>query len=54
MPRRRTTTPAVRSAARRNIAKAQMSRRGTKEPRSVGRVTRSRARFSRPPISRRK
>jgi hypothetical protein len=38
MARRKTTTNAVRAAAKRNIAKAQLSRRGRKEPRSIGRV----------------
>lgn len=49
MPRRRTTTAKVVSAARRNIRRAQLSRIGTREPRSLGRATRSRMRYSAPP-----
>jgi len=35
---RRPTTPKVRAAARRNIAKAHLARYRTREPRSIGRV----------------
>lgn len=45
---RRPTTARVIQAARRNIRRAQLSRIGTREPRSTGRVARSRARYSRP------
>ena len=45
---RRPTTARVINAARHNIRRAQLSRIGTREPRSIGRVTRSRIRFSRP------
>ena len=47
---RRPTTAKVISAARHNIRRAQLSRIGTREPRSIGRVTRSRALFSRPTV----
>lgn len=47
MPRRPTTAKVI-SAARRNIRRAQLSRVGRREPRSVGRLTRSRTRFSKP------
>ena len=47
MPRK--ITAKVIRAARRNIRKAQLSRLGTKEPRSIGRLTRSRLIYSRPP-----
>jgi len=46
MPRK--ITAKVVQASRRNIARAQLSRIGTREPRSIGRITRSRARYSRP------
>ena len=45
---RRPTTALVIRAARRNIRKAQLSRIGIREPRSIGRLTRSRALYSRP------
>ena len=45
---RRPVTAKVIQAAKRNIRRAQLSRIGTREPRSVGRATRSRARYSRP------
>ena len=45
---RRVMTYKMLRAAKRNIARAQMSRRGIREPRSVGRITRSRDRMSRP------
>ena len=45
---RRPTTAKVIQAARRNIRRAQLSRVGTREVRSVGRATRSRTRYSRP------
>lgn len=48
MARRRRTTARVIASAKRNIRKAQLSRVGTREPRSIGRVTRSRLRYSRP------
>ncbi len=53
MPRK--ITAKVIHAAKRNIRRAQLSRLGTKEPRSVGRLTRSRLRYSRPatPVRRR-
>ena len=44
MPRRKTTTPKVRAAARHNIKKAQVSRIRRREPRSLGRVRRQRER----------
>lgn len=47
MPRRPVTAKVIR-AAKRNIRKAQLSRIGTREIRSVGRLTRSRLRYSRP------
>jgi len=40
--KRRTITPKVRAAARRNLARAHMARVRTKEPRSVGRIRPSR------------
>ncbi len=49
MPRRNTNTAKTAQAARHNIKRAQMSRVGIREPRSVGRVTRSRRRYSMPP-----
>ena len=49
---RRPVTAKVIAAARRNIRRAQLSRVGRREPRSVGRVTRSRLRYSRPVASR--
>ena len=49
---RRPVTAKVIRAARRNIRRAQLSRLGTREPRSVGRVHRSRALYSRPAASR--
>lgn len=52
MARRLRNTAKVVSAARRNIRKAQLSRVRTREVRSVGRVTRSRARYSMPATSR--
>jgi len=54
MARRKTTTAKVISAARHNIRRAQLSRVGTREVRSVGRMTRSRARYSTPAASARK
>lgn len=48
---RRPVTAKVIRAARRNIRRAQMSRRGIRETRSVGRLTRSRQRYSKPPIA---
>lgn len=48
MPRK--ITAKVVQASRRNIRKAQLSRIGTREPRSIGRITRSRALFSRPAV----
>lgn len=48
---RRPVTAKVIQAARRNIRRAQLSRIGTREPRSIGRVTRSRLRYSRPVAS---
>ena len=48
---RRPTTAKVIRAARRNIRRAQLSRIGRREPRSIGRVTRSRLRHSRPVAS---
>ena len=52
---KRPITAKVIHAARRNIKRAQLSRLGTKEPRSVGRMTRSRRIYSRPatPVRRR-
>ena len=44
----RARTAKMVSASKRNIRRAQLSRIGTREPRSVGRVTRSRTRYSRP------
>ena len=52
MPPRRRTTAKVINAAKRNIRKAQLSRLRIREPRSVGRVSRSRARYSMPAASR--
>jgi len=54
MARRKATTAKVVRAAKRNIRRAQLSRVGTRETRSVGRITRSRARYSRPamPVAR--
>ncbi len=49
MPRRPTTAKVVR-AAKHNIRRAQLSRVGRREPRSVGRITRSRTLYSRPPV----
>ena len=54
MARRLRTTAKVISAAHRNIRRAQLSRVGTREVRSVGRITRSRARYSTPAASARK
>jgi len=48
---RRPVTAKVIRAAKRNIRRAQLSRIGRKEPRSVGRITRSRLRYSRPVAS---
>jgi len=48
---RRPTTAKVIRAARRNIRRAQLSRVGRREPRSIGRITRSRLRYSRPAAS---
>jgi hypothetical protein len=45
---RRTTTVKARQASRRNIIRAQTARIGKKEVRSVGRVVRSRQRYSKP------
>ena len=45
---RRPVTAKVIQAARRNIKRAQLSRQGTREVRSVGRATRSRNRYSTP------
>jgi hypothetical protein len=42
MARRKTTTAKVTSAARRNISRAQVSRVRRKEPRSLGRVRKTR------------
>jgi len=53
MPRRKTVTAKVIHAARRNIKRAQMSRIRIREPRSVGRITASRMRYSRPATGRR-
>ena len=52
---RRPVTAKVIRAAKRNIRRAQLSRVGTRETRSVGRLTRSRLRYSRPatPVRRR-
>lgn len=47
MARRPVTSKVIR-AARRNIRRAQLSRVGTREVRALGRVTRSRIRYSRP------
>jgi hypothetical protein len=52
MAKRINNTAAVSRASKRNIARAQMSRRGIKEPRSVGRAMRKRLRYSRPASSR--
>jgi len=49
---RRPVTAKVKAAARRNIRRAQLSRIRTREPRSPGRVYRSRARYSLPVASR--
>ena len=46
MPRR--ITAKVIRAAKRNIKRAQLSRVRTREVRSIGRMTRSRARYSMP------
>lgn len=51
MPARKRTTAKVIAAAKRNIKRAQLSRIRTREPRSAGRVTRSRARYSLPVAS---
>lgn len=51
MARRRTVTAKVIRAAKRNIRRAQLSRIGIREARSVGRITRSRLRYSRPVAS---
>ena len=48
MARRSRTTAKVVQAARRNIRRAQLSRLGTRESRSVGRAIRSRTRYSMP------
>jgi hypothetical protein len=48
---RRPVTARVINASRRNIRRAQMSRRGIREVRSVGRITRSRQRYSKPPTA---
>ena len=48
MARRNRTTARVVQAARRNIRRAQLSRIGIREVRALGRITRSRARYSRP------
>ena len=45
---RRPTTAKVIRAAKHNIRRAQLSRVGRREPRSVGRMTRSRTLYSRP------
>lgn len=47
---RRTTTVKARQASRRNIIRAQTARVGRKEVRSVGRVTGSRQRYSKPSV----
>ena len=47
---RRPVTAKVIRAAKHNIRRAQLSRVGTREPRSIGRVTRSRALYSRPTV----
>lgn len=52
MARRLRTTAKVVNAARRNIRRAQLSRVRMREPRSIGRVMRSRARYSMPVASR--
>lgn len=49
---RRPTTAKVRAAARRNIRRAQLSRIGTREVRSIGRANRSRRLYSTPTASR--
>lgn len=49
---KRPTTAKVLQAARRNIRRAQLSRVGTREIRSIGRVSRSRSLYSRPAVSR--
>jgi len=49
---RRPVTAKVINAARRNIRRAQLSRLRIREPRSIGRLTRSRARYSMPTASR--
>ena len=54
MARRKATTAKVVSASKHNIRRAQLSRLGTREVRSVGRVTRSRARYSTPASSARR
>jgi len=54
MARRKTITAKVVQAAKRNIHRAQLSRVRTREVRSLGRVTRSRARYSTPASSARK
>ena len=48
---RRPVTARVINASRRNIRKAQLSRRGIREPRSIGRMTRSRELYSRPRVA---
>ena len=52
MARRKTTTAKVIRAARRNIKRAQLARLGTREHRSIGRLTASRLRYSRPATTR--
>ena len=47
---RRPVTAKVIGAAKHNIRRAQLSRMGTRESRSIGRVTRSRALYSRPTV----
>jgi len=48
MARRLRTTAKVINAARHNIKRAQLSRVRIREPRSVGRISRSRSIYSRP------
>ena len=51
MAKRRVISVKARQASRRNVIRAQQARVGKKEPRSVGRETRKRQRYSKPQSS---
>jgi len=50
--RRKAITARQAQASRRNIRRAQASRIGRREPRSIGRITAKRQRYSKPPVPR--